>query len=120
MSQKLPPASTFPDFVIPRRAWVETPLSKREWRELSARGMESFWIPLPAARQLQAKGDGTPPPVPPQPTTLSTYDAATGGVIKEGVLVLNVVPGDKEKAEGQLIPRPLSWNHCHPRPGGNL
>lgn len=32
-----------------------------------------------------------------------TYNAATGGIIKEGVLVLDVVPGDTKKTEGRLI-----------------
>lgn len=31
---------------------------------------------------------------------LFTYNAATGGIIKESVLILDVVPRDTEKAEG--------------------
>lgn len=41
----------------------------------------------------------SPPPL----VDLCTYNAATGGIIKEGVLVLDVVPGDTKKTEGQLI-----------------
>lgn len=38
---------------------------------------------------------------------LFTYNAATGGIIKEGVLILDIVPGDTKKAEGQPIAVPL-------------
>ena len=48
-----------------------------------------------------------------------TYNAATGSIIKEGVLVLDVVPGDTKKA-GQFISLSLFWDYCHPRPRANL
>lgn len=41
----------------------------------------------------------SPPPL----VDLRTYNAAAGGIIKEGVLVLDVVPGDTKKTEGRLI-----------------
>lgn len=35
--------------------------------------------------------------------SLLTHNSTTGGIVKEGVLILDVVPGDTKKAEGQLI-----------------
>lgn len=147
-SWKSPPALTFPAFVIPRRAWVEnhkeeTPVSSQEWEELlaiSILGLGSSWTLLPVARQLQAKDDGRqqggqempcqrglrlPLPHPSPPHLVKhlvnwfTYNAATGSIIKEGVLVLYVVPGDTKKA-GQFISLSLSRDYCHPRPRANL
>lgn len=50
------------------------------------------------------------------PINLFTYNAASGGIIKEAVLILNVVPGNTKKADCQPISAPVSWDHCHPGP----
>ena len=99
----------------------------------------SSWMLLPVARQLQAKDDGRqqgwrempcqrgfrlPHPLPSPPQLVKylvswfTYNATTGGIIKEGVLVLDVVPADTKKASAHFITVSLSWDHLSPQAQG--
>lgn len=79
--------------------------------------LKGSWTHLSVARQLQADEDGYPvfphpflgpPHRVKHPINLFTYNAASGGIIKEAVLILNVVPGDTKKADCQPISAPVS------------